>query len=282
MCAVLLLALWGAPVSAQGVEVAGGSGLAGGSGAGTFDSSYSPPFPFVDHSGTATQQITLERDVAPLMWASLTWFASAHVGIEGRVDYRQSDLHGDNGPYAVTMTYTARLPPDFIAREYTFDTSTEWPDTSGHAGQLTASGALVLRVGEPSRTTLRLIAGGGVTNLRGRFEPVAYTTFALGGHSVLFPDEHRLSMRFGSTTAFGLATGADLHVPVGGHAAIVLGWRLFVPREMDMAVTVDGLAASDSAINELQLDEVQRTLAPSPIRWRPVTTDLTAGLSVRF
>ena len=47
-------------------------------------------------------------------------------------------------------------------------------------------------------------------------------------------------------------------------------------------MTVDGLAASDQGINQLQFDDVQRTLAPSPVRWRPVTSDLTAGIAVRF
>ncbi len=273
---------WLTPVSAQTVEVAGGSGLAGGAGDGVFDSTYAPTFPFVEQSGTATQRLAVQRDAAALAWASLTWFAGAHVGLEGRVTYRRTGLHGANGPYAVSLRYMARPPPDFVLREYAYDRSVEWPDTSGHAGQLTATSALVWRVGEPTRTTLRLMAGGGVTRVSGRAEPVAFTTFRLGGHSVLFPDEHRLSMRVGPATAIGLATGAELHLPMGRHAAVVMGWRLFVPRQMPLAMTVDGLAASDQGINPLEFDDVQRTLAPSPMRWRPVTSDVTAGVAVRF
>lgn len=275
-------AAWHAPAQAQSVEVAGGFGLAGGTSEGTFDSSYAPEFPLVEHTGSATQQLVIERDAAPLIWASLTWFLGTHAGLEGRVDYRRTGLHGVNGPYIVSMTYLARQPPDFVARQYSYDSSADWPDTSGHTGQLNATAALVLRVGKPKGPTLRLLAGGGLTRVSGRVEPVGYSTFSLGGHSVLFSDEHRLSMRFGSATTIGLTTGAELHVPVGGHAAMVVGWRLLVPRQMQLAVTVDGLAESDQGINELQWDDVQRTLAPSPIRWRPVTSDLTAGIAVRF
>jgi len=279
---LMLVAAWRAPVKAQTVEVAGGSGLSSGKGEGSFASSYSPPFPFVEHTSLASQEVTAERDGAPVMWASLTWFPAAHVGVEGRVDYRRSGLHGANGPYVVSMTYIARQPPDFIAREYAYDSSADWPETSGHTGQLNATAAVVLRVGAPKGPTLRLLAGGGLTSVRGRFEPVGYSTFSLGGHSVLFADEHRLSMRLGSATTIGLATGAELHVPVGGHAALVLGWRLFVPRQMELEVTADGLAASDQGINSVELEEVQRTLAPSPLRWRPVTSDFVAGVAVRF
>lgn len=279
---VLIGALLRAPAHAQTVEVSGGSGLANGSGDGTFASTYSPPFPFVEHTGRASQRLILQREPAPLLWAAVTWFGSPHVGLEGRVDYRRPGLRGVNGPYAVTLTYVARQPPDFVARQYAYETVTAWPDTEGHAGQVTATANVVVRLGDPGRTTLRLLAGGGITNLRGRVEPLGFTTFNLGGHSVLFPDEHRLSARYGPSTAIGVSGGTEMHVPIGRHAALVVGWRIFVPRLMTLAVTVDGLATSDQGINQLQFDEVQRTLAPPPIQWRPFTSDLTAGLAVRF
>ena len=284
MCVWLVLigVSWSVPARAQSVEVAGGSGLANGSGDGTFASTYSPPFPFVEHTGRATQQLILQREPAPLLWAAVTWFGSPKVGLEGRVDYRRPGLRGVNGPYAVTLTYVARQPPDFVARQYAYETITAWPNTEGHAGQVTATANVVVRLGDPGRTTLRLLVGGGVTNLRGRMEPLGFTTFTLGGHSVLFPDEHRLSARYGPSTAIGLSGGTEMHVPIGRHAAIVLGWRIFVPRTMTLAVTVDGLAASDQGINQLQFDEVQGTLAPAPVQWRPFTSDVTAGIAVRF
>jgi hypothetical protein len=273
---------WSTPAQAQTVEVAGGAGLAIGSSDGTFDSRYAPPFPFVEHTSLATQRLVLQRDGAPVLWASLTWFPAAHVGLEGRVDYRRTDLHGVNGLYIVSVRYIASQPPDFVPREYSLDSSSDWSDTTGHAGQLTATAALVLRVGKPTRTTLRLMGGGGLTTVRGRFEPVGHTTFGLGGHSVLVADDHRLSMRFGSTTAIGVAAGAEVHLPMGGHAAAVVGWRLLIPRQMDLPVVADGLAAANMGINVLQFDDVQRTLAPSPIHWRPVTSDVTLGIAVRF
>ena len=124
---VLIVASWGAPARAQSVEVAGGSGLAGGSGDGAFASTYSPPFPFVEHTGRASQQLTLQRDAGPLLWASVTWFGGPNVGLEGRVDYRRPGLHGANGPYAVTLTYTASQPPDFEPRQYSYESTTAWP-----------------------------------------------------------------------------------------------------------------------------------------------------------
>lgn len=279
---VVLLGTWHVPARAQNVEVAGGSGLAGGPGDGAFTSTYEPPFRFFEHRGQASQRLVLQREAAPLLWASLTWFGIPHVGVESRVDYRRPGLHGPNDPYAVTMTYIARQPPDYEPRPYSYERVTAWPDTDGHASQITATASVVVRVGEPRRANLRVLAGGGVTNMRGRLEPIGYTTFNLGGHSVLLTDEHHLSARYGGSTAIGLSAGAEVHIPVGSRLAIVAGWRLFVPRLMELAVTVDGLAASDEGIEQVQWDQVQRTLAPAPVQWRPITSDITAGFAVRF
>ena len=279
---VVLLGTWHVPAQAQNVEVAGGSGLAGGSGDGSFTSNYDPPFRLAEHRGRASQRLLLRREAAPLLWASLTWFGSPHVGVEGRVNYRRSGLHGANGPYAVTMTYSARQPPDHEPRPYSYERVTPWPESEGHASQMTATASVVVRVGDAGRASLRVLAGGGVTNMRGRVEPLGYTTFILGGHSVLFTDEHHLSARYGGSTALGLSGGAEVHIPVGSRLAIVAGWRLFVPRLMTLPVTVDGLAATDEGIEQLQWDDVQRTVAPTPLQWRPITSDITAGFAVRF
>lgn len=91
--------------------------------------------------------------------------------------------------------------------------------------------------------------------MRGRVEPIGYTTFSRGGHGVLFTDEHHLSARYGGSTAFGLSARAQVHMPVGSRLAIVAGWRLFVPQLMALAVTVGGLAASDEGIEQLQWDD---------------------------
>lgn len=270
------------PARAQHVEIAGGAGWSTAPRETTWSSRYEPPFPFVTHEGEATQDLIVAPDAAPVAWASLAWFPGRHVGIEARADYRRFELRGTNGPYMVRMRYESRQPPDYIVREHLYERTDPWPDTSGHLGQFTATGALVLRAGDPDGATLRAIAGGGVTSIRGRLAPIGYTEFVLGGHSVLFPGERRLSARVEPSTTTGLVGGVEIALPAGRHAALVAGWRLFVPKRLDAPVRIDGFAESDEGFPEITLTEVQEALSPAPLSIRPVTSDLVAGIQIRF
>jgi len=152
----------------------------------------------------------------------------------------------------------------------------------GHLGQVTATGAVVFRIGDPRRATLRLVGGGGITSVRGRLEPLGLTTFGLGGHAVLFSGERRLSARIEPATAIGATGGADLAVALGTRAGLVGGWRLFMPRRFTADVRIDGFASSDEGFPEITPQEANAALDPAPLSIRPVTSSLYAGLQLRF
>ena len=273
-----------APALAAGqIELSAGTGLSTLPRETTYESRYEPPFGLVERSGVAAQVLTIDPDRAALVWASLGWFPARHLGIEGRVDYRRSSLSGANSAYQVSLRYVTRQPPDYIPREAVYDRVQEWPDTSGHVGQLTAAGAVVLRAGNPGGGTARLLAGAGITSVSGRLEPLGFSSFALGGHGVLFPEERLVSARIARTTAAGVAAGAEFAVPLGGRVALVAGWRLFVPQRLQADIRVDGFAATDpGGLREVTFDAIQESLPPGRLSIRPVTSDLAAGLQIRF
>ena len=272
------------PAAAAGqIELSAGTGLSTFPRETTYESRYEPPFGPVERTGVATQVLTIDPDRAALVWASLGWFPARHLGFEGRVDYRRSKLSGANGAYEVSLRYVTRQPPDYTPREVVYERAQEWPDTSGHVGQLTATGAVVVRAGNPGGTTVRLLAGAGITTVSGRLEPLGFSSFALGGHGVLFPEERMVSARIERTTAAGVTAGAEFAVPLGGPVALVAGWRLFVPQRLDADIRVDGFAAADAGgLREVTFDAIQESLAPGRLSIRPVTSDLAAGLQIRF
>lgn len=282
--AIGLLLLLGAsrPVAAQGVEVSFGSGLSLPVHDYTYASQYVPPFPFVEHTGVAFQTVTLDPSASPIIWGAVSWLSNGRAGLEVRIDWRRTPLGGVNTPYDVSLQYTASQPPDFVPRQFSFDRTYEWPDTDGHLQQFTATGAFVVHAGRPDGAGVRLSAGGGITTVSGEFEPLGYTAFRLGGHSVLIADELQVAMTLDSETTIGLSLGAEAHAPLGEHAAFVGGVRIFVPRTMDVSVHAQGLVNPEEALRDVPLSEIQDALAPTPLHIRPVTFDLTAGLSVRF
>jgi hypothetical protein len=278
--AVLLLA---PPAHAQQVEISFGSGIATALEEASYESRYEPILPNAEHTSLATQTLVLDGERAPLFWAGVDWLPSPHSGFAARVDYRRLPLGGVNGPYDVSLTYTARQPPDFEPDEFTYERSTEWPETDGELRQLTASVGVVVHAGRAEGAGARLFAGAGFTNVRGTLAPLGYTSFLLGGHSVLFPTEAQVTAELESTTKIGLSLGAELHAPLGGRAALAVGVRYFLPQTMEVPVVPTGLAeGSPTPLREITAEELQRVLDPAPLTIRPTTFDITIGLRIRL
>ena len=275
--------LLGTPAYAQQqVEISFGSGLSTPRSDESYDSTYEPFFPNVEHTGLATQLLTLDTERAPVFWGAIDWLPSPHAGFEARVDYRRAPIGGANDPYHVSLRYTARPPPDFIPREFSFEQSDEWPDTDGELRQLTVTGGLLIHAGRAEGAGVRFFAGGGVTNVRGTLEPLGYTSFLLGGHSVLFPEEMQATARLEPTTHGGSGPGRR-----GARAA---GWTCGDHRRgSTLHSTRDrrprhahGDSRSFVELREVPVDELQRVLDPSPLHIRPTTLDFTIGLRVRL
>jgi hypothetical protein len=264
LAGALAMVLLAVPVQAQQVvEIAFGSGIATGLEDATYESSYQPVLPNVEHTSLATQTLVLDPQRAPLFWAGVDWLPSPHSGFSARVDYRRLPFGGVNGPYDVSLTYVARQPPGFEPAEFTYERSTEWPETDSELRQLTTSVGVVVHAGRAGGAGARLFAGAGITNVRGTLGPLGYTSFLLGGHSVLFPEDTQVTADLESTTTIGLSLGAELHAPLGGRAALTAGVRYFLPQTMEIPVVPTGLVeGSPAPLREVTADELQRVLAP--------------------
>jgi hypothetical protein len=273
--------LLAAPAHAQQVEISFGSGIATAPDDATYDSRYEPLLPNVEHTSLATQTLLLDAQRAPLFWAGVDWLPSPHSGFAARVDYRRLPLHGLNSPYSVSLTYVSRPPPSGEPTEFTFDQSLDWPETDGELRQLTASVGVVAHAGRAEGAGVRFFGGVGVTNVRGTIAPLGYTSFVLGGHSVLFVEDARVTADLESTTKVGLSLGAELHAPLGGRVAFTAGIRYFLPQTMEVPVVATGLAeGSPEPLREITADELQRVLDPAPLTIRPTTLDITVGLRI--
>jgi hypothetical protein len=268
---------------AQQVEISFGSGIATAAGDTTYDSSYEPLFPGVEHTGLATQTLLLDAQRAPLFWAGIDWLPSPHSGFAVRVDYRQLPLAGANTPYDISLTYVSRPPPSQEPTEFTFEKSVDWPPTDGELRQLTASVGIVAHAGRAGGAGARFFGGLGFTNLRGTLAPLGYTSFLLGGHSVLFEEQALVTAELESTTKIGLSVGAELHAPLGGRAAFTAGVRYFYPQTMEVPVIPTGLVeGAPEPVRQISVEELQRVLDPAPLTIRPTTFDITIGLRIRL
>jgi hypothetical protein len=268
---------------AQQVDLAFGSGIATAPGNTNYESRYEPLLPNVEHTSLATQTLSIDPRPAPLFWGGVDWLPSPHSGFAARVEYRRLPVSGLNTPYDVSLTYTSRPPPSGEPTALTFEQSLDWPETDGELRQLTVSVGVIAHAGRPQGAGVRFFGGMGFTNVRGTLAPLGYTSFLLGGHSVLFEDHAQVTADLESTTKIGLSLGAELHAPLGGRAAFAAGIRYFLPQTMEVPVVPTGLVeGAPVPLREISAAELQRVLDPAPLTIRPTTFDVVAGLKIRL
>ncbi|MBI1873161.1 MAG: hypothetical protein HYS05_04625, partial [Acidobacteria bacterium] len=164
---------------------------------GLLTSTYSPPFDTGAFQSTASQTLTLDPATARGFEAGADYFVTPGVGVRALVSYSRAAFSGENGPYAVTLLYTSMQPPDFVPRQFLYQRETPWPATEGAFRQLNISVGGVGRWHSTRGFGATAYAGLGYLRMSGETQSIAYTSFHLGGHSVLFPEEYRLSASLG-------------------------------------------------------------------------------------
>ncbi len=251
---------------------------------GVYRSTYVPPFVGGSSGGQGSQAIAVTADRAAGVEAALSCFPLEHVGIQVLGSYAGHSVSGaGDSPYAVHLEWVARQPPDYVPRTYSLDDTTPWPATSGSMRQVTLSLNAIGRT-SPSRPIRAAVSGGlSYFNWRGSFGPLALTSYWLGGHSVLFSEEYRLSMRAEPGSSLGLNVGGTFEYWVARRAAVSIDYRVFRAASVSSAVSVaEILNGADIVMQSMSLADLQRALHPAPLEVDPSFSRLAVGVAIGF
>ena len=90
-----------------------------------------------------------------------------------------------------------------------------------------------------SKARVGVSAGPAWLRSEGEAESLVYTAYTLGGHSVLFSEDHLVSFDFPSS-GLGLDVGAFLEADLGPNVGLRLDARYFWGPERDASVTLAG------------------------------------------
>jgi hypothetical protein len=205
--------------------------------AGDVVSAYSPPLFFAtDFTSSGGQTLTLDGSGGLGFQGGVNIFGSAHVGAQILVDRASADLSGANPPYTAALTYVSRppnSPPQVVGtRQFVV-----WPDTTGSLVQTTIGLNGAVRAGSARTVNVTVSGGLAVYRVSGATQPLGFTAFRLGGHSVLFSDEYRVGVSLGPETTVGFDIGAEVNLPVGRRSAVVIGYRYLGGPSVDVPVT---------------------------------------------
>jgi hypothetical protein len=263
------------------VEIWGGVTAVPAGPSSTLVSAYSPPLlldgDFISHGG---QTLTIDRALATGVAGGINLFPAPHAGVQIVIDRASAGVSGTNGPYTIALQYTSRQPPNDLPQIVNLNQSVAWPATAGSITRLTVAFNAVARIGAPDRVSVTLSGGPTVSRLSGAVQPLGYTTFHLGGHSVLFADAYRIAMAIDPTRAIGFNAGGDLSVAVGDHIAIVAGYRFFGGSDVDVATTPAAILNPEEVSLAQSLGEVASGLGLVKARLSQTESRLLVGVKV--
>jgi hypothetical protein len=286
---VLTLTLAAGPTAAQtlghatapSVEIWGGFSTMIEPPSATITTSYSPPLlldgDFVSHAG---QTLAVSRESSRGFSAGVNVFPSRYVGLQILVDRVSGTVSGENTPYAYTLQYVSRPPPTSQPVTLTTDGTSPWPNTTGSLAQLSVAVNGAARLGRPDRVAVTISAGPAFYRTSGEIEPVGFSAFQLGGHSVLFANEYRVRVAPQSTVAVGVNAGAEVSAALAPHVAVTVGYRFFAGREQTIAVEPTAVLNADEVTIGQSLEDISTRMSGSQMRTGLNRSHLFVGLKI--
>ena len=129
----------------------------------------------------------------------------------------------------------------------------------------------------------RLGVSAGPTWLRtsGNAESLVFTSHTLGGHSVLFSEDHLVSFDF-ATSGLGLDVGGFLDADLGRVVGVRFDVRYVWGPERDADVTLREIVNAGEVIRSLPLGDIEAGLDPPPLRLDPSFVSVGLQLAFRF
>lgn len=110
-------------------------------------------------------------------------------------------------------------------------------------------------------------ASGGLTihRLTATLQPLAFTSFHLGSHSVLFEDDYHLMMALGPTISIGVNVGGDVNIALGSRAALMIGYRYFGGSRPRITAQPRDIVNADQVVFDQPLTDIAARLGATPV-----------------
>lgn len=249
---------------------------------GTLVSSYSPPLLFDgDFTSGAEQTLTAKAGGLSVgFMAGMNVFPSRQVGLQVLFDRVSYNLSGTNGPYDINLHYVSRPPPNNEPQPVDLHQSLPWPDSSGTLTQMVVAVNVVVRMRRSDRISVEIAGGPAIYRFTGDLQPIAYTGFNLGGHSVLFENTYRLGGSFQPSYAIGFNAGASVDVAVGGHAAITLAYRYFGGSDVNVTANPTTMLNPEEIGIQQSIADIASRLSLGSMRTAPGSSRIIAGFKI--
>lgn len=228
----------------------------------------------------AWQELALRGKDGDGLQAGAVFYLTPRIGIGLELNVSVIGLGGRNTPLRAHLEYPAVTGPEYIPHTVILEESRPWPETRGDLGIFQILPIVRLRFPVRKKTTIALAAGAGPARLSGRFLALGYSSYWLGGHSVLFSRDFLLRMRTPAVWTFGWTVELEY--------GLRLGPRLDIVFQAAGRGTgrISAIPEIDALLDGLSLEQTDAPGAPgltfAPLVLEPLYLGLGLGLRVRL
>ena len=277
------------PAPAQGAagelprtEVWGGLTIVGPGTETTLATSYTPVIRNFVSAGQAGQELQLDAATQAGFELGASYFPVRHAGLQVLVGHDRFDLSGLSSPYVVHLEYTALFPPSYAPTPVVVDRSESWPDAAGDADQWTVC---VNGVGRWSLgLSVRGQLSGGLTYVRMKaaVRPLGYSSFQLGGHSVLFSNLYELELSTRAASSLGFNAGGGLDIRLSPRLWLTTDLRYVNGGTVSAPLEVVEILNPSEVMSADPLTTIQGTMRPAPLELGSARVRLMVGIKSAF
>jgi hypothetical protein len=235
----------------------------------------------VPHTSDATQTLPLDAGKGPGVWLGVERALGPHAGLQLSAHYGEADLSGAPGQYDLTMKYTSRPPPSYGPVEVSLQHSAAQPAADGRLKTLALALDFVVWADLGRHGRVGVSAGPAWLHTKGHAESLVYTAYFMGGHSTAFSEDYLLSFEF-PAGAIGLDAGGFAEVDLGRRVGLRLDVRYCGGPEQDAEVALVDIVDVDPTLRSVELAEIERGLAPVPVRLDASSFRAALALTIRF
>lgn len=244
---------------------------------------FEPPRLFgLEGSGRGGQRVAMPGDRRVSIEGGAQWFPFRHAGVEVWAARDTGTATATGVTYATSLDYTARQPPDYVPRTYRYERGDPWPAIEASIRRWTVGFNGAYRPVVGPRVTWTVTGGLAWVRVSGSTAPLGFTTFSLGGHSVLVPNEYRMRVALEPASLWRASVGTALDTALSRHLAVTIGVRVVAGGDADLRLRVRDVDRSQAGFEPSDTDAITEALSASTARVPTRSARVVAGLKVRF
>jgi hypothetical protein len=232
-----------------------------------------------------TMDAPIPGGLRPAIEAGLSWRAGRHAGVQVWLAHDEATPQLAPGTFHTTLDYVTSFPSGSVPVQVHDERDNPWPAIDGPAVDGTIS-RWALGIEGMARWTRGRLSGaisGGLARVRvaGRVTPLPFRSYWLGGHQVVFSQDHELTTRLGPASAWRGVVGTGLDSQLTRRVAVTTNVRLVAGSALDLPVQVRHITPPIPEFGQpVSPDAVAAAVSGSTVRVPTASVRVLVGLKV--